>query len=158
LAQRPAAIDHVERTGGIQLDVPPEPDYMALVRMTIHSLSQRRDLDDERAQDIVLAVSEACTHVLSARADSEGHGPIQLRWSETDEACLIEVIDSSGRTGDALPDTGAALADPARSALEGDLSLPLVEALVDEVSVTGGADGSSVRMRVLCGPWLPDPV
>lgn len=154
---RRAAVEHVERTGGVHLLVPPEPGYLAVVRMIVHSLVQRRELDDEGAEDVVLAVSEACSHVIDQRRTDVSGRPIALRWSETDDAFVIEVVDTSGQVDvDALPADRTVLADPTRAAMEGDLSIPLVRALVDEVTTDSGPDGSSVRMRVLCGRWEGD--
>ncbi|MHB1447235.1 MAG: ATP-binding protein, partial [Acidimicrobiales bacterium] len=57
----------------------------------------------------------------------------------------------------AVPDEVELPPDPGRAALEGELSLPLVLALVDEVTSTAGPNGSSVHMTVGCGPWEGQP-
>jgi len=155
----PTAVEHVERTGGIQIDVPAQPGYLALVRMLVHTLAQRRDLDDERIEDLVLAVSEACGWVVGSRLATDTPRPVQVRWSESDDGCVIEVTDTTSRDGDApsLPDEAKLPRDPSRAALEGELSLPLVLALVDEVTSSAGPNGSSVHMTVNCGPWDGQP-
>ena len=150
------AVEHVERSGGIQIDVPAEAGYLSLVRMLVHTLAQRRDLDEERIEDIVLAVSEACTWVINSR---QGEGakpsqrPIQVRWTESDEACAIQVTDTTGQTDvDSVADQEVPT-DPGRAAIEGELSLPLVVALADEVDSHSGAGGTTVEMTIRCGPW-----
>jgi anti-sigma regulatory factor (Ser/Thr protein kinase) len=159
-----SAVEHVERSGGIQIDVPAEAGYLYVVRMLVHTMAQRRDLDDERIEDLVLAVSEACTWVLNSRQDdgSEGAGgrPIQMRWLESDEVCSIQVTDTTGQTDvDAVADQEVP-PDPGRAAQEGELSLPLVVALVDDVTSHSGPGGTTVEMIIRCGPWegLPEPV
>lgn len=153
MAEPLGAVEHVERTGGVQVEVPPEANYLAVVRMVVHSLAQRRDLDDERIEDVVLAVSEACTYAVEARGADRSGGPVRLQWSEEDDACLIEVVDTAGRIDVEALSAGGLPADPGRAAIEGDLRMPLVRALVDEVTTASGPLGSSVRMRVTCGPW-----
>ena len=156
-----SAVEHVERSGGIQIDVPAEAGYLSLVRMLVHSLAQRRDLDDERVEDLVLAVSEACTWVINSREDGTGRRrPIQVRWMETDDHCSIQVTDTTGQTDvEAVADQEVP-ADPGRAALEGELSLPLVVALVDDVSSHSGPGETTVEMTIRCGRWegLADPV
>ncbi len=156
-----AAIEHVERTGGVQIDVPAEAGYLSLVRMLVHTLAQRRDLDDERIEDLVLAVSEACGWVVGSRRTADTPRPVQVRWSESENACVIEVTDTTSQDGDApsvpSPDEVVLPPDPGRAALEGELSLPLVLALVDEVTSSAGPNGSSVHMTVTCGAWQGQP-
>ena len=157
-----AAVEHVERSGGIQIDVPAEAGYLSLVRMLVHTLAQRRDLDDERIEDLVLAVSEACTWVINSR-EGDGPGrasrrPIRMRWAESDDDCSIQVTDTSGQTDvDAVADQEVP-PDASRAALEGELSLPLVVALVDDVTSHSGPGETTVEMTIRCGPWegLPD--
>jgi len=155
------AIEHVETTGGVQIDVPAEPGYLSLVRMLVHTLAQRRDLDDERIEDLVLAVSEACGWVVSSRLATDTPRPVQVRWSESDSGCVIEVTDTTSQGGDApslpAPEEVQLPADLGRAAIEGELSLPLVLALVDEVTSSAGPNGSSVHMTVGCGPWEGQP-
>lgn len=156
-----SAVEHVERSGGIQIDVPAEAGYLSLVRMLVHTLAQRRDLDDERIEDLVLAVSEACTWVINSR-DDDGSGrsrgrPIQMRWTETEDDCSIAITDTTGQTDvEAVADQEVP-PDPGQAALEGELSLPLVVALVDDVTSHSGPGGTGVEMTIRCGPWEGSP-
>lgn len=159
MTSRRGAIEHVERTGGVHLQVPRATEYLSLVRMVIHSLSQRRDLDEERSEDLVLAVSEATSRVIEQGvAQGAGRGqPVELLWSETDQLCAVEVIDRHGALDlEAVPSDRVVLSDPGRAALEGDLSTLLVRTLVDDVATGTGPAGSSVRMTVLSRPWEAD--
>lgn len=153
-----SAVEHVERSGGIQIDVPAEAGYLSLVRMLVHTLAQRRDLDDERIEDLVLAVSEACTWVINSREEGANRRrPIQMRWTETDDACSIQVTDTTGQTDvEAVADQEVP-PDPGQAAQEGELSLPLVVALVDDVTSHAGAGGTTVEMIIRCRPWEGEP-
>jgi len=152
-------VERVERTGGVVFTIPSQAGYVSLVRMLISTLAyERRDLDDERVEDLVLAVSEAASLAIEAHGGTGDH-PLVLRWSEDDERCEVEVVDRlrvlDVDVNESLADH---VSDPGRAALEGNLGLPLVRALVDEVTVDSDDSGIVVRMSVLCArlPSLPD--
>lgn len=135
------AIDYVERTGGVHVELPNHPSGLGVARMLVHTLAQRRDLDDERIEDLVLAVSEACT----AAVEAGGH--VVLRWREDEDECAVEVI--SDASGVELPAPTLLPSDPGAAALEGQLRVPLIQALVDEVRTEAG----SLVLTVKCGAW-----
>ena len=132
-------LDFVERTGGVHVDLPSDSNGLGVARMLVHTLAQRRDLDDERIEDLVLAASEAVTEAME-------HGEqVVVRWHEAPDRCVVAVI-SQGAFLSPPPDIPT---DPGRAAVEGQLRLPLIRALVDEVSVEGGA----LTLTIKCGPW-----
>ena len=120
------AVSFVERTGGVRVDVPSRPELLSLVRMLVHTLAQRRDLDDERVEDVVLAVSEAATSVM----DSD---PVTVAWSETEDAVTVEV------GGGGAPSE--------------DLSVPLIRALVDALTIDAADGRTTMTLVVACDPW-----
>jgi serine/threonine-protein kinase RsbW len=137
----PTGLDFVERTGGVHVDLPSDPNGVGVARMLVHTLAQRRDLDDERIEDLVLAASEAVTEAME-------HGEkVVLRWHEAPDRCVVAVI-SEGEDTFVPPPTDLP-SDPGRAAIEGQLRLPLIRALVDEVSV----EGRALTLAVKCGPW-----
>lgn len=132
-------LDFVERTGGVHVDLPSDSNGLGVARMLVHTLAQRRDLDDERIEDLVLAASEAVTEAME-------HGDnVVVRWHEAPDRCIVAVI-SQGAFVPPPPDLPT---DPGRAAVEGQLRLPLIRALVDEVSVEDGA----LTLTFKCGPW-----
>lgn len=135
------AVDYVERTGGVHVELPTHPSGLGVARMLVHTLAQRRDLDDERVEDLVLAVSEACTAVVEAGGD------VVLRWREEPDQCVVEV--TSEGAGAELPQPAPLPSDPGAAAMEGQLRVPLIQALVDDVQ----SDGSSLLLTVQCGSW-----
>jgi len=140
------AVDFVERTGGVHLELPADPGSAALARMLLHSLAQRRDLDDERVEDLVLAVSEACSIGASAEAPARA---FEVRWSEEPDRVVIEVVHPGETTLQTSSGASGPPTDPGRAAIEGRLRLPLILELVDELDV----DGDRVRMTVYCSAW-----
>ncbi|HET6811323.1 MAG TPA: ATP-binding protein [Acidimicrobiales bacterium] len=135
----PGVLDFVERTSGVHVELPSDSNGLGVARMLVHTLAQRRDLDDERIEDLVLAASEAVTEAME-------HGDqVVVRWHEAPDRCVVAVI-SQGAFLSPPPDIPT---DPGRAAVEGQLRLPLIRALVDEVGVEGGA----LTLTVKCGPW-----
>ncbi|HEX5267794.1 MAG TPA: ATP-binding protein [Acidimicrobiales bacterium] len=137
----PGVLDFVERTGGVHVDLPSDSNGLGVARMLVHTLAQRRDLDDERTEDLVLAASEAVTEAME-------HGEtVVLRWHEAPDRCVVAVI-SEGEAAFLAPPADIPT-DPGRAAVEGELRLPLIRALVDEV----GVEGSSLTLTIKCDPW-----
>lgn len=134
-------LDFVERTRGVHVELPSEPSGLGVARMLVHTLAQRRDLDDERIEDLVLAASEAVTEAME-----RGH-QVVLRWHEApDRAVLAVISEGPGPFEDQRPDFPT---DPGLAAVEGHLRLPLIRALVDEVAV----EGNALTLTVKCDPW-----
>lgn len=151
------AIQHVETTGGVLIEVPPRPEYLSLVRMMVRSLAMRRDLDDERVEDVTLAVSEAAGNAIDAIVAEHGaegaHHRVEVAWRELPDRLVLEVVDRGGEIDvESLPDESV-LADPGRAAIEGDLSVPLIRALVDELDIRSGGGGTALTLTVVCDPF-----
>jgi anti-sigma regulatory factor (Ser/Thr protein kinase) len=157
-----SAVEAVERTGGVRLDIPAKPGHVGLVRLVIGALvHHRRDLGDDRAADLVLAVSEAVGSAVEAHRHEKGDAPVVVLWSEDDTSCTVSVIDSRVAlhqvNGDP-DDASAEEADLGAAALRGDLSLPLIYALVDEVVVCPEDAGTAVVMTMRSGRSTLDEI
>lgn len=141
MSVNPGVFDFVERTGGVHVEVPSDANGLGVARMLVHTLAQRRDLDDDRIEDLVLAASEAVTEAIGRG------GHVVLRWHEAPDRCVVAVI-SEGE-GTSLPQPTDIPTDPGLAAVEGQLRLPLIRALVDEVTV----DGNALTLTIKCGAW-----
>lgn len=152
MPERPTAVELVELSGGVQFEIPSDASYVSLARMVVSSLAYGcRDLSEERIEDLVLAVSEACTNAIEAHAEADRSHPVVIRWQQDADACRVEIIDrGTGIDVGALPPAGA-VADPGRAALEGGLGVSLIRALVDDVSFESDARGTAVSMAVFPG-------
>ncbi len=136
-----------------ELAVPASPEYIAVVRLVVSSLaSARRNLADERIDDLKLAVSEACTNAMEAHRWSGSRDPVVVRVLEADERLEVEIVDHGGGFD---PD-GLALhppvTDPSRLDFERGLGIPLIRTLVDLARFERLQDGTRVRMVVFGGP------
>ena len=136
-----------------QLDVPARAEYVALVRLVVSSLaSSRRELGDDRVDDLKLAVSEACTNAVEAHRAVDREDRIVVRWSEADDRLEVQVEDRGDGFDLADLPEHPPVTDPERLNFERGLGIPLIRTLVDEVDFDSSARGTSVRMVIFCGP------
>jgi serine/threonine-protein kinase RsbW len=155
----------------LSLEIPASPEYIAIARLVVSSLaSSRRNLADDRIDDLKLAVSEACTNAIEAYGtvepdrwgpppadtapppDAQTVGTVRIRVLDDDEKIEIDVEDNGpGFDPNDLPEHPP-VTDPDRLNFERGLGIPLIRTLVDEVRFSSSASGTSVRMTVYGEP------
>lgn len=140
----------------IELEIPARPEYVALARLVVSSLaSTRRDLADDRVDDLKVAVSEACTNAIEAHHSAETHDSVVLRCTEFDDRLQIEIEDRGGGFDpESLPEHPP-VTDPERLNFERGLGIPLIRTLVDEVDIDSSGDGTKVSLVMRCLPVDP---
>jgi serine/threonine-protein kinase RsbW len=143
--------------GTIELEIPARPEFVGLARLVVSSLaSSRRELADDRIDDLKLAVSEACTNAIEAHAEVEADERVVVRWCEADDRFEVSVEDRGpGFDPDALPEHPP-VTDPERLNFERGLGIPLIRTLVDEVEFDPSEKGTAVRMVMYCAPAEAD--
>jgi serine/threonine-protein kinase RsbW len=140
----------------IELEIPARPEFVALARLVVSSLaSTRRDLADERIDDLKVAVSEACTNAIEAHHSAPTEDSVVVRCIEHDDRLEIR-IDDRGKGFDphALPEHPP-VTDPDRLNFERGLGIPLIRTLVDEVNIDSSGTGTSVQLVMRCNPAVP---
>jgi anti-sigma regulatory factor (Ser/Thr protein kinase) len=129
-----------------RLELPDRPDCLFVARVFIGSLAlERAALPRDRADDLAIAVSEACTAAVEAyRAEGRRDGRIRLR-------CLvapgrIEVfVDFDSMGAEAGEVTLRAVNGTASGGHES-IGLSLMFALVDEAELRSTPTGTSVHL------------
>jgi serine/threonine-protein kinase RsbW len=86
----------------VELDVPADPAYVAVVRTATAGLAARLDLTLDRIEDLRIAVDEACT-LLVRRGRPGAGGTIRCRFVLEGADLTIEVSGPAA----VLPDRGA---------------------------------------------------
>jgi serine/threonine-protein kinase RsbW len=137
----------------LELEIPASPEYVGIVRLVVSSLAMaRRELADERADDMKLAVSEASTNAIEAHLTAANAAPVAITVFEGDDRLEIHVSDAGqGFEPAALP-AHPPVTDPARLNFERGLGIPLIRSLVDEVAFDSSGTGTTVRMTMFGGP------
>jgi anti-sigma regulatory factor (Ser/Thr protein kinase) len=126
------AIRPVPLTGRPLLRVPAEPRVLAPLRQTLRRWLRESDTDPQVADDILLACGEVCTNVIQ-HAYGAKEGPLEISLDVRDGTAEVTIRDQ----GCWRPSSG----------MHGGYGLPLVQELMESVELTGGPDGTVVRMR-----------
>ncbi len=137
----------------LELQIPASPEFIAVVRLVVSSMvTARRELADDRIDDLKLAVSEACTNAIEAHDDAATEQPVTVRVFEDDDRVEVDIVDE-GRGFDptAVP-AHPPVTDPDRLNFERGLGIRLIRTLVDEVAFESSSEGTTVRMTVFGGP------
>jgi anti-sigma regulatory factor (Ser/Thr protein kinase) len=134
----------------IEFVVPARGEYLGLVRMLASSLAaDRREIDDERLDDLRLAVSEACALVVESGPGADRQ--LVVSCVEYPTELVIDVHD--GRSIDlGARQLERGMPAPERLDEADNLSLELIRALVDEVSVVDREGIETLRLRIACPP------
>jgi serine/threonine-protein kinase RsbW len=141
----------VERV--LELQIPASPEFIAVVRLVVSSLvTARRELSDDRVDDLKLAVSEACTNAIEAHDAVSSEAAVTMRLWEDGDRIEVDIADEGpGFDPDTVP-AHPPVTDPQRLNFERGLGIRLIRTLVDEVAFESSAHGTTVRMVVYGGP------
>jgi integral membrane sensor domain MASE1/anti-sigma regulatory factor (Ser/Thr protein kinase) len=126
------AVRPVPLTGRPLLRMPAEPRVLAPLRQTLRRWLRESDTDPDVANDILLACGEVCANVIE-HAYGAKEGPLEISLDVRDGTAEVTVRDH----GSWRPSSGP----------HGGHGLPLIQALMESVELTGGPDGTVVRMR-----------
>jgi serine/threonine-protein kinase RsbW len=142
----------------LELEVPASPGYIAISRLVVCFLaSSRRDLADERIDDLKLAVSEVCTNAIEAHRAADSDEPVRIEVRENNDKFEVTVADrGQGFDPETLP-LHPPVTDPERLNFERGLGIPLIRTLVDLVEFVSSAKGTAVRLTLYCGPAELEP-
>jgi serine/threonine-protein kinase RsbW len=118
----------------LHLTVPAKGGYLAPVRKLVQAHAFSAGFSAEKANDVVLAVHEACANVVVHAYGEEG-GPLRLQsWSEAG-GLVIEVSDNGTPVANPEGRPGASL------------GLGLIRRLADHVDIEGpGEYGTRLEM------------
>jgi serine/threonine-protein kinase RsbW len=137
----------------LELEIPARPEFIAVVRLVVSAVAfSRRNLPEERIDDLKLAVSEACTNAIEAHGAAASDDHVRIRVFESEERFEVAIEDRGrGFDPDALP-AHPPVTDPERLNFERGLGIPLIRTLVDDAQFWSSADGTSVHLILYGGP------
>ena len=124
----------------MHLEVPARSVYVGVVRLALATLARQAGLDEDRVDDLRIAVSEACANAVFS--GEENGTSIAVTWREEDDKVVVEVVDA-GAAGS--PAAGADGADTDRL----DMSVALMRSLVDECTFERRPEGGITTRLVL---------
>jgi len=131
----------------LELEIPARPEFIAVVRLVVSAAAlARRNLPEQRIDDLKLAVSEACTNAIEAHGAAATEDHVRIRVYEGPERFEVCVEDrGAGFDPDALP-AHPPVTDPERLNFERGLGIPLIRTLVDDAEFWSSPQGTSVHL------------
>ena len=137
-----------QRQPDIDVEVPPRPEYVGVVRHVMGAVARLGHHTPEFVENAKLAGSEACTNAVMLTNAAGADERIRVRALLDEERLQIEVSDRGGAAREA--GSGPVGTDTPAGGFEGDLSLPLLEGLVDELDIEAREGGGNVvRMTLI---------
>ncbi len=122
------------------------PEHVRTARLVAAAVARRAGVDEAVLDEVRLAVGEACTRAVGLHRMNGVDQPVRVRLTEEEKKFSIEVGDevpvpSAGASGDG--DTSS-LSEEAED--ESRMGLAVISGLVDDVEVSSGPTGGTIRM------------
>ncbi|MFC8508427.1 ATP-binding protein [Streptomyces sp. NPDC057411] len=137
-----------------------QPEHVRTARLVAAAVARRAGVDEAVLDEVRLAVGEACSRAVGLHRSNGVTTPVRVVLTEEEKTFSIEV-------GDEVPGAGVAAADavgvpgerdaaPAEDFDDADgedeMGLAVIRGLVDDVEVSAGEDGGTIRMS-----WPANP-
>jgi serine/threonine-protein kinase RsbW len=118
----------------VRLDIPALPAFVGVARSVVATVATSVEgIDDERLEDLRLAVSEACTNAVEGREG--GDHRVVLRCTTDGGHLEVRIEDATdGFSAEAIAERG--------------WGLQLITALVDDVVFSRQGGGTAVSLRM----------
>jgi serine/threonine-protein kinase RsbW len=130
-----------------QLHLPVEPTAIAVARRAAMRAASDAGLGPDRADDLVVAVSEACTNALEAQQRAGVTTPIEISCRIVRGALEVVVLDRGHGFAPESIAPRPPLAHPGHLDVERGWGIQLMRSLVDELEFVGTDDGTAVVLR-----------
>jgi len=130
------------------LELPAQPEFVGVARSVVAAVASVLDgIDDDRLEDLRVAVSEACTNAVEAHRRDAVDDRVVVRCTATDDHLEVSIEDRSDGLDPAKVEPPAA-SDALSGAAERGWGLQLIEALVDEVTFRETDGGTAVDLVI----------
>lgn len=132
----------------VRLEIPAVPAFVGVARTVLVAIATSIEgIDDDRLEDLRIAVSEACTNAVEAHRSEEIDQRVVLRCLLDDDRLEIRIEDAGGGFDpDSLSTPGGEDPEPLRA--ERGWGIQLIRALVDDVTFEKGSDGTAVALTM----------
>ncbi len=132
----------------VRLEIPALPAFVGVARTVVAAIATSiPGIDDDRLEDLRIAVSEACTNAVEAHQAVGREQRVVLR-------CLIEAeslqvrVEDSGNGFDPTTVPRPPVGDPSQLNSERGWGLQLIRALVDDVTFIPTNEGTAVHLSM----------
>jgi serine/threonine-protein kinase RsbW len=134
------------------LHLPRDAVSVPVGRQVLDSCLETLGVAADTRADIALALSEACSNVVQHAGPGEEY---EVRVSARDRRCTIEVVNTGSADGAPAPGAFAVTDEPVPITAESGRGLKIIEAVVDNLQLTGnGRQGTTVHFEKTL-EWVP---
>ncbi len=129
------------------------PEHVRTARLVAAAVARRAGVDEAVLDEVRLAVGEACTRAVGLHQYGGISAPVRVLLIEEEKQFSIEVGDEAPHAPVRARPAGEVLGDAETETEEDEMGLAVISGLVDDVEVSAGESGGSIRMR-----WPTTPV
>ncbi|MGW0119050.1 ATP-binding protein [Streptomyces sp. NPDC003327] len=138
----------------VELRFSAQPEHVRTARLVAAAVARRAGVDEAVLDEVRLAVGEACSRAVGLHRSNGVTTPIRVVLTEEEKTFSIAVGDEVPGAGVAAADAvgvpGARAGAPAEDFDDADgedeMGLAVIRGLVDDVEVSAGEDGGTIRM------------
>ncbi|MEV6684917.1 ATP-binding protein [Streptomyces sp. NPDC051578] len=132
----------------VELRFSAQPEHVRTARLVAAAVARRAGVEEAVLDEVRLAVGEACSRAVGLHRSNGLTAPVRVVLTEEEKQFSIEVGDEvpgpAGGPAEAVPGIEAVL-DPDIEG-EDEMGLAVISGLVDDVEVTSGEAGGTIRM------------
>ncbi|RAP34498.1 hypothetical protein DID77_00975 [Candidatus Marinamargulisbacteria bacterium SCGC AG-439-L15] len=133
----------------VEISIPPEPDYVGVIRLAVSGIATRMNFSIEEIEDIKIAVSEACTNAVQyAYEKTSDKNRVHVKCILHDKQLEIQVSDT-GKGFDVKAVETPAIADVDTKSERPNLGLGItfIKSLMDQADFSSElGKGTTVTM------------
>ncbi|WBB58277.1 ATP-binding protein [Streptomyces sp. WMMC500] len=136
------------------------PEHVRTARLVAAAVARRAGVDEAVLDEVRLAVGEACLRAVGLHQHNGISGPVRVVLTEEEKKFSIEVGDDAPTAPGHVPaarSTAETHPDPDgdgnasgpggdESGIDDEMGLAVISGLVDDVEVTAGESGGTIRM------------
>jgi serine/threonine-protein kinase RsbW len=134
------------------LHLPRDAVSVPVGRQVLDSCLETLGVTSDTRADIALALGEACANVIQHAGPGEEY---EVQVSARNCRCMIEVVNTGSANGEPMPGGFAVTDEPVPATAEHGRGLQIIEAVVDNLQLTGnGRRGTTVHFEKTL-EWMP---
>ncbi|KJY22766.1 MULTISPECIES: ATP-binding protein [Streptomyces] len=132
----------------VELRFSAQPEHVRTARLVAAAVARRAGVEEAVLDEVRLAVGEACSRAVGLHRTNGLTAPVRVVLTEEDKSFSIEVGDEVPGPGGSPAETvsGLAAVQDSDGDTEDEMGLAVISGLVDDVEVTSGESGGTIRM------------
>ncbi|BFO14002.1 ATP-binding protein [Streptomyces sp. KM77-8] len=123
------------------------PEHVRTARLVAAAVARRAGVDEAVLDEVRLAVGEACSRAVGLHQNGGISAPVKVLLIEEEKQFSIEVGDEAPHAASGRRAPGDPPGDTDTETEEDEMGLAVISGLVDDVEVSAGESGGSIRMR-----------